>query len=59
MLYEVLNISKQAVHQHKVAADRRMEELGYVEMIVEQVWSDHPSMGIRSEEHTSELQSPQ
>ena len=47
MLYEVLNISKQAVHQHKVAVDRRMEELGYVEMIVEQVRSDHPTMGIR------------
>lgn len=47
MLYKTLNISKQAVHQHKAASDRRMEELGYVSVIVEQVRADHPTMGVR------------
>ena len=47
MLYKALDISKQAVHQHKVSVDRKMEELGYVSMIVEQVRADHPTMGVR------------
>ena len=47
MLYKALDISKQAVHQHKASVDRRMEELGYVAMIVEQVRADHPTMGVR------------
>ena len=45
MLYKTLNISKQAVHQHKVSSDRRMEDtLCYVSVIVEQVRADHPTM---------------
>ena len=47
MLYKALNISKQAVHQHKASVDRKMEELSYVAMIVEQVRADHPTMGVR------------
>ena len=47
MLYKALNISKQAVHQHKSVIDRKMEELCYVAMIVEQVRADHPTMGVR------------
>ena len=47
MLYKTLNISKQAVHQHKASVDRRMEELGYVATIVEQIRADHPTMGVR------------
>ena len=47
MLYKALDISKQAVHQHKSAIDRKMEELCYVAMIVAQVRADHPTMGVR------------
>ena len=47
MLYKALNISKQAVHQHKASVNRKMEELSYVAMIVEQVRADHPTMGVR------------
>ena len=47
MLYKALNISKQAVHQHKSVIERKMEELCYVAMIVEQVRADHPTMGVR------------
>ena len=47
MLYKALDISKQAVHQHKASVDRRREELCYVGMIVEQVRADHPTMGVR------------
>ena len=50
-MYRVLNISKQAVHKHRVAVDRRMEELAYVSMIVEQVRADHPTMGVRDIYH--------
>lgn len=46
-MYKVLAISKQAVHQHRAAEDRRKEELAYVGMIVEQVRADHPTMGVR------------
>ena len=46
-MYKVLDISKQAVHQHRAAEDRRKEELAYVGMIVEQVRADHPTMGVR------------
>ena len=51
MLYKALNISKQAVHQHKGSVDRRMEELGYVGLIVAQVRADHPTMGVRDIYH--------
>lgn len=47
MLYKAVHISKQAIHQHKASVDRRMEELGYVGMIVAQVRADHPTMGVR------------
>ena len=47
MLYKALNISKQAVFQHKSAADRKMEEQCYVAIIVGQVRADHPTMGVR------------
>ena len=46
-MYKVLNISKQAVHKHRSAEDRRLEELAYVGMIAEQVRADHPTMGVR------------
>ena len=45
--HKVLDISKQAVHQHRAAEDRRKEELRRVGMIVEQVRADHPTMGVR------------
>ena len=46
-MYKVLGVSKQAVHQHRAAEDRRVEELAYVSLIVEQVRADHPTMGVR------------
>lgn len=51
MLYKALNISKQAVHQHKIASDRKMEEESYVGLIVAQVRADHPTMGCRDIYH--------
>ncbi|MCR4964982.1 MAG: IS3 family transposase [Bacteroidales bacterium] len=47
MLYRAIGISKQAVHQHKAAADRKAEELCYVGDIVCQVRAEHPTMGCR------------